>query len=186
MPPPPQTLCGTVVSAGKMMKTVTVHTRKQIYDSFLRKVPNPPPSFFLDSTYITDITMNKQHYTIRQSHLVSDPNSSLRTGDVVRIAAGWRASKHIRHIVKEIVTPWGSPLEERPPLPNLEELYAQERDKREAKMEPRNGKRREGKEGLMGQGTKANLQERHTDIVGGPEVVGGEERLVLEKGLADR
>ncbi|KAL8950714.1 MAG: hypothetical protein Q9222_003273 [Ikaeria aurantiellina] len=164
MPPPPQTLCGTVVSAGKMMKTVTVHTRKQIYDSFLRK-----------------------HYTIRQSHLVSDPNSSLRTGDVVRIAVGWRASKRIRHIVKEIVAPWGPPLEERPPLPNLEELLAQERAKRGVKMERKAERRREGSGGLTGQeGQKASSRERHADVMGGPKVVGGEERVVLEKEMVDR
>lgn len=38
MPRPPASLCGTVVSAGRMMKAVKVRTTKQVYNSFLKKV----------------------------------------------------------------------------------------------------------------------------------------------------
>ena len=41
---PPPSLCGVVVSAGKMMKAVKVRTAKQVYNSFLRKVPPQFPS----------------------------------------------------------------------------------------------------------------------------------------------
>ena len=33
-----RTLCGVVVSTGRMMKTVKVRTAKQVYNDFLRKV----------------------------------------------------------------------------------------------------------------------------------------------------
>ena len=57
-----------------------------------------------------------QHFPSQTTHLVSDPTSSLVTGDVVRIASGWRTSKHIRHVVTSIVAPFGSPVEDRPPI----------------------------------------------------------------------
>ncbi|KAI4127614.1 MAG: hypothetical protein LQ338_003109 [Usnochroma carphineum] len=163
MPSPPQTLCGTVISAGKMMKAVKVRTTKQVFHSFLKK-----------------------HFTVHQSHLVSDPNSSLRQGDVVRIAAGWRNSKHnIRHIVTEIVAPWGPPVEERPPIPKLEDLREQQRAKRE-KNTVRRAARRKGESG-DGEGGEGDptLKERHTRVIGGPEVVGGEERVVLENEMGN-
>ncbi|KAL8732916.1 MAG: hypothetical protein Q9181_003783 [Wetmoreana brouardii] len=157
MPSPPQILTGTVISAGRMTKAVKVRTTKQIYNSFLRK-----------------------HYTAHQTHHVSDPNSSLRMGDVVRIAAAhWRSpGMSIRHVVTEIVAPWGEPVEERPPILSLEETKEGEKMKRDAKIERRAARRREGrKEGGRG----ATLTERHTDVVGGPEVMGGEARVVLER-----
>ncbi|KAL8784145.1 MAG: hypothetical protein Q9213_004119 [Squamulea squamosa] len=160
MPAPPQALSGVVVSAGKMMKAVKVRTVKQVYDSFLQK-----------------------HYTAHQSHLVSDPNESLRTGDVVRITARPPASKHIRHVVTEIIAPWGPPAEERPPIPSVEDLDAQYAAKREARLARKKERIKEGKAERLGARAEENgpsLKERHTDVVGGPEVVGGEERVVLE------
>ncbi|KAL8812603.1 MAG: hypothetical protein Q9223_001150 [Gallowayella weberi] len=166
MPPPPKFLCGVVVSAGRMMKAVKVRSVKQVYDKFLRK-----------------------HYTAYQSHLVSDPNSSLRTGDVVRIAARPPASKHIRHVVTEIVAPWGPPAEERPPIPTLEELDAQYRAKRDAKAARKSARLKASVADVKAERTKDkghSLKERHTNVIGGPEVGGGEERVVLEKGMADQ
>lgn len=128
-----------------------------------------------------------QHFTARQSHLVSDPNSSLREGDVVRIAPGWRASKHIRHVVTEIVAPWGPRVEERPPIPKVGEMSEERRAKREAKMERRAAARRMGDLGDEEGGEQGPTQkERHTTVMGGPEVVDGEERVVLEKEMEDR
>ncbi|KAL8754425.1 MAG: hypothetical protein Q9199_004349 [Rusavskia elegans] len=165
MPAPPQALCGVVVSAGRMMKAVKVRTVKQVYDSFLQK-----------------------HYTAYQSHLVSDPNSSLRTGDVVRIAARPPASKHIRHVVTDIVAPWGPPAEERPPIPNLKDLDAQYRAKRDARI-ARRTQRIEGaraeRAGARAVEKGPSLKERHTDVVGDPEVVRGEEKVVLEGNMGD-
>ncbi|KAL8706206.1 MAG: hypothetical protein Q9201_000712 [Fulgogasparrea decipioides] len=124
MPSPPQILTGTVISAGRMTKAVKVRTTKQVYNSFLRK-----------------------HYTVHQTHHVSDPHSSLRTGDVVRIAAArWRSpGTSIRHVVTEIVAPWGEPVEERPPVPSLKETEENERMKRNAKIGRRAERRREGR-----------------------------------------
>ncbi|KAL8899301.1 MAG: hypothetical protein Q9192_001634 [Flavoplaca navasiana] len=165
MPAPPQALCGVVVSAGRMMKAVKVRTVKQVYDSFLKK-----------------------HYTAYQSHLVSDPNSSLRTGDVVRIAARPPASKHIRHVVTDIIAPWGPPAEERPPIPTLEDLDAKYKAKRQARI-ARRTQRTEGAEtegnGARGTEKGLSLKEKHTDVVGGPKVVGGEPRVVLERDMKD-
>ncbi|KAL8735584.1 MAG: hypothetical protein Q9166_000753 [cf. Caloplaca sp. 2 TL-2023] len=165
MPAPPQTLCGVVVSAGRMMKAVKVRTVKQVYDSFLRK-----------------------HYTAYQSHLVSDPNSSLRTGDVVRITLRPPASKHIRHVVTKILAPWGPPADERPPIPSVEELDAQYRAKREARIARREERKKEAKAETGRERSKEkgpSLKEKHTDVVGGPEVVGGEERVVWEREKSD-
>ncbi|KAI4119933.1 MAG: hypothetical protein LQ345_000192 [Seirophora villosa] len=164
MPSSPQALCGTVVSAGKMMKTVKVRITKQVYNSFLRK-----------------------HFTAHQSHLVADPNSSLREGDVVRIAPGFRASKHIRHVVTEIVAPWGPAVEDRPPIPRIEALAEESRAKHQAKKEKRRAERKTaGPSDGDGRDQGPTMKERHTDVIGGPEVVGGEERVVLEKELGLR
>ncbi|KAL8695361.1 MAG: hypothetical protein Q9218_000120 [Villophora microphyllina] len=113
MPSPPQTLCGTVISAGLMQKAVKVRTTRQVYNAFLQKF-----------------------HTRQKTHHVSDPNSSLRTGDVVRIApAKWSSpSNSIKHVVTEIVAPWGEPMEERPPIPSLGELAKERRAKNKARM----------------------------------------------------
>ncbi|KAL8659126.1 MAG: hypothetical protein Q9226_000590 [Calogaya cf. arnoldii] len=162
MPAPSQALCGVVVSAGKMMKAVKVRTVKQVYDSFLQK-----------------------HYTAHKSYLVSDPNSSLRTGDVVRIAARPPASKHIRHVVTDIVAPWGPPAEERPPIPTLNDLDAQYKAKREARTARRKQRPEESKMGARPEEIGPPLQERHTDVVRGPKVVRGKARVVLERSMED-
>lgn len=70
-------------------------------------------------------------------YLVHDPNSSLRTGDVVSIVPGWPTSKHKRHVIKKIIAPYGTPTEERPPIPTLEERIAEREAKRAAKSERR-------------------------------------------------
>ncbi|KAL8696134.1 MAG: hypothetical protein Q9224_002952, partial [Gallowayella concinna] len=88
-----------------------------------------------------------------------------------------------------IVSPWGPPVEERPPIPSLAELDAQHREKREAKDTRRSARRKASKMDAKAEGTKdegPSLKERHTDVVGGPEVVGAEERVVLERGIAEQ
>ncbi|KAG6018029.1 hypothetical protein E4U54_006931 [Claviceps lovelessii] len=64
-------------------------------------------------------------------HLVHDPNSSLRTGDVISIVPGWPTSRCKRHVVKHIIAPFGSSINERPPVPTLEERIA-DRETRKA------------------------------------------------------
>ncbi|OCL01267.1 nucleic acid-binding protein [Glonium stellatum] len=103
-------LTGVVVSAGKMAKTVKVRIAKQEWHKHIRK-------FFPSST----------------TYLVSDPNSSLHEGDVVRIASGWRTSRHIRHVVSSIIAPFGTPINARPPIPTEEERIAERQRRRLAK-----------------------------------------------------
>lgn len=69
--------------------------------------------------------------------MVHDPNDSLRTGDVVAITPGERNSKHKRHVVKHIIAPAGTPIEERPPVPTEEERWAAATAKAEAKLQRR-------------------------------------------------
>ena len=66
-----------------------------------------------------------------------DPNSSLRAGDVVSIVPGWPTSRHKRHAVKHIIAPFGSEIEERPPIPTREERIAEREAKKNAKDERR-------------------------------------------------
>ncbi|PON21884.1 hypothetical protein TGAM01_v209314 [Trichoderma gamsii] len=101
-------LHGIVVSAGLMQKTFI----------FLN---SPGQKWFADP----------KHY------LVHDPNSSLRTGDVVSIVPGWPTSKHKRHVVKKIIAPYGTPAEERPPIPTLEERIAEREAQQAARKERR-------------------------------------------------
>ncbi|GAO13918.1 uncharacterized protein UV8b_03846 [Ustilaginoidea virens] len=107
-------LHGVVVSAGLMQKTVKVRVGGQKWNKVVNKwFPDP------------------KHY------LVHDPNSSLRTGDVVSIAPGWPTSRHKRHVVKHIIAPFGTPIHERPPVPSLEERIAEREAKKTARDERR-------------------------------------------------
>jgi len=94
-------ITGVVVSAGKMKKAVKVQITQQEWNKKIRK-----------------------HFPSTTTHLVSDPNSSLRTGDVVSIASGFRTSRNIRHVVSSIIAPFGPPVEARPPVPTASELLA--------------------------------------------------------------
>lgn len=76
-----------------------------------------------------------------------DPASSLRDGDIVSISPGWRASKHVRHVVSSIIAPFGEPIERRPPVPTEEERMA-ERAKRKAVKDER---RRVARLGAVGE-----------------------------------
>jgi small subunit ribosomal protein S17 len=68
-----------------------------------------------------------------QHYLVHDPNSSLVAGDVVSIVPGWRTSRHKRHVVNHIIAPYGTPIEERAPIPTLEERIAERAEKKRLK-----------------------------------------------------
>ncbi|POR36875.1 37S ribosomal protein S17, mitochondrial [Tolypocladium paradoxum] len=116
-------LHGVVVSAGLMQKTVKVRVGGQKWNKVVNK-------WFADP----------KHY------LVHDPNSSLRTGDVVSIVPGWPTSQHKRHVVKQIIAPHGVPIDERPPVPSLEERIAEREAKKAAKDERRAATRRDREE----------------------------------------
>ncbi|CAG9991351.1 unnamed protein product [Clonostachys byssicola] len=137
-------LHGVVVSAGLMDKTVKVRVGGQKWNKIVNK-------WFADP----------KHY------LVHDPNSSLRTGDVVSIAPGWPTSQHKRHYVKHIIAPFGDPIDKRPPVPTLEELIAERESKKEAKDERRTARRQEQHEKAVEekQRRKAKLaKKQHTPI----------------------
>lgn len=84
-----------------------------------------------------------QFFSVPKHYLVHDPNSSLRTGDVVSIVPGWPTSQHKRHVVNYIIAPYGVPTNERPPVPTLEERIADREAKKEAKDERRVTRRKE-------------------------------------------
>lgn len=87
-----------------------------------------------------------QHFQTYKNHLVSDPNSSLRAGDIVRIEnEGRKLSRHIQHVVSEIIAPWGPAIEERPPIFTAEERRMIWQEKYDAKVLRRTGRgKREG------------------------------------------
>jgi len=68
---------------------------------------------------------------------VHDPASSLRTGDIVAVSAGWRTSKHVHHVVDYIIAPFGPPIEERPRVPSAEERIREKEDRKRSKDERR-------------------------------------------------
>ncbi|KAI9743359.1 MAG: hypothetical protein M1818_003205 [Claussenomyces sp. TS43310] len=103
-------LNAVVVSAGFMQKTVKVSIGTQQWNSHIRK-----------------------HFSRTAHLLVHDPRSSLRTGDVISISSGWRRSKHVRHVVNSIIAPFGTPIEERPPVPTEAERLEELSIKKEAK-----------------------------------------------------
>lgn len=62
----------------------------------------------------------------------------------MRIASGWRTSHRIKHVVTEIVAPWGPPIEERPKILSEEERMDIRMQKRAAKLDRRKQRREKG------------------------------------------
>lgn len=60
---------------------------------------------------------------------------------MVSIVPGWPTSRHKRFVVKHIIAPFGSSIEERPPVPTLEERIADREAKKAAKDARRASKR---------------------------------------------
>ncbi|KAI5364047.1 Putative ribosomal protein S17/S11 [Septoria linicola] len=108
---------GVVVSHGKMDKTVRVRVAGQRWNTSIKK-----------------------YYRADQNHLVHDPNNSLLTGDVVELHR-LRVSTQIQHVVSKIVSPFGSSIESRPPIPSPEERLAAYKQKRFVKLERRDLRR---------------------------------------------
>ncbi|KAI1428918.1 hypothetical protein F5Y12DRAFT_582553 [Xylaria sp. FL1777] len=105
---------GIVVSAGLMDKTVKVRLGGQRWEQRVHKWFKSP-----------------------RFKLVHDPANSLRQGDVVAITPSWREAQHVRHVVKHIIAPYGPGIEERPPIPSMEERAAERLARRVAKDERR-------------------------------------------------
>ncbi|KAI2779328.1 nucleic acid-binding protein [Daldinia loculata] len=127
---------GIVVSAGLMDKTVKVKLGGLRWEPRVQK-------FFKEPRF----------------KLVHDPANSVRQGDVIAIEPSWRVSQHVRHVVKHIIAPYGAPIEERPPVPTLEERVAERAAKRAAKDE-RRALRREEQARIAEEEREAALEEK--------------------------
>lgn len=134
---------GVVVSAGLMQKTVKVRVGGQKWNKTVKKVCSSFNQPLGSLTSISFLISRPQFFANPIHHLVHDPNSSLRTGDVVSIVPGWPTSQHKRHVVKRIIAPHGIPINERPPVPTLEERIAEREAKKAAKDQRRAVRRAE-------------------------------------------
>lgn len=115
------------------MKAVRVRTTKQTYDSSIKK-----------------------HFHRVQLHLVSDPNSSLRQGDTIRFSRCKPVTQHVRHVVREILAPWGPAIGERPPVFSEEERSKLYQERQERKLEKRKIRLEEGEKGEKGEKRERN------------------------------
>ncbi|KAF3915660.1 hypothetical protein AA313_de0200513 [Arthrobotrys entomopaga] len=86
-----------------------------------------------------------QHH--HKDHLTHDETSACLAGDVVRIQPFLRHSKHKKHVVYEIISPFGTG--ERKPIETPEEREARWKEKRDAKLERKETKRKEKEEKIM-------------------------------------
>lgn len=109
-----------MTSVGKMDRTVRVAHRHTVWDKRLRKT-----------------------YPQVTNYLVSDPRDSLREGDVIEFSSGFPKSRTVHHVVERIIAPFGSGIEERPPVMSREEREAVRKQKRAAKWERREQRRLE-------------------------------------------
>lgn len=105
-----KSLVGVVVNAGERARTVRVRLPNETWNSRLHK-------FFNDPKYV----------------LVHDPRRSCETGDVISIRSNWRVSKHVKHTVTGIVSPFGRTIAERPPVMTEEERVQERLNRRKAK-----------------------------------------------------
>lgn len=87
-----------------------------------------------------------------------DPRSSLRAGDIVSISTGFRAAKHVKHVVKSIIAPFGEPIESRPPIPTWEELVREKEEKKSRRAEGRRARRKEERKAAREEGKEEVLE----------------------------
>ncbi|KAF3194168.1 hypothetical protein TWF225_008330 [Orbilia oligospora] len=120
----PFTRVGVVVSAGKMPKMIKVRVPSPVWNSKLRK-------YF--------------HHT--KDHLTHDENSACEAGDIVRIQPFVKHSKHKKHVVYEIISPFGT--SERKPIETPEERDARIQADKDKKLEKK-ATRRANKEAKWG------------------------------------
>ncbi|EPS45393.1 hypothetical protein H072_577 [Dactylellina haptotyla CBS 200.50] len=118
------TRVGIVVSAGMQPKMVKVRVPMPVWNSKLRK-------YF--------------HHT--KDHLAHDENSACLAGDVVRIQPFQRHSKHKKHVVYEVISPFGTG--ERKAIETPEEREARLKAKRDVKLEKREVRRKIEEEKML-------------------------------------
>ncbi|KAF7522043.1 hypothetical protein PCG10_007667 [Penicillium crustosum] len=125
---------GTVVSVGRMDRTVRVCHRHTFWDRHIRK-------FYPKET----------HY------LVSDPRNSLREGDIIEFSSGAPKSRNVHHVVERIVTPFGEAIENRPAVLSKEEREAERETRWAAKYLRRESKRLGREVDLVKEAAKAGV-----------------------------
>ncbi|KAJ5679807.1 hypothetical protein N7462_008051 [Penicillium macrosclerotiorum] len=162
-----KTMTGTVTSVGRMNRTVSVTHRHNVWDKHIRK-----------------------YYPKETRYLVSDPNNSLREGDVIEFSSGAPKSRHVHHVVERIVTPFAVPLEDRPAVMSREERQ-QVREQRWAEKYVRKESRRLGEDinlesiaqsqGLVKEGETVSTADLIHRIHLGQERVGKLKALVQER-----
>ena len=101
---------GVVASVGRMDRCVRGDHHHTVWDNFLRKT-----------------------YPKTTSYLVSDPQNSLREGDLVEFSSGYPKGRRVHHVVERIIIPFGTAIEDRPPVLSREERDAIRVEKRAAK-----------------------------------------------------
>jgi ribosomal protein S17 len=153
---------GTVVSVGRMQRTVTVLHRHTVWDKHIRK-----------------------YYPKETRYLVSDPRESLREGDVIEFSSGAPKSRHVHHVVERIITPFAVPIEDRPAVMSREERQA-ERERRWAEKYVLKESRRLGQEVDLA----ALVQTEEGETLSASEMIhrlhGGKERVGKVKALVER
>jgi hypothetical protein len=105
--------------------------------------------------------------------MVSDPQNSLREGDVIEFSSGYPKSRRVHHVVERIIAPFGEAIEDRPPVLSRAERDAIRLKKRMAKAARRDQRRVE------------NGATQAQNPVHGQEHIGRIRRLVLERTAAD-
>ncbi|EFQ97320.1 hypothetical protein MGYG_00360 [Nannizzia gypsea CBS 118893] len=103
LPPGVSRSFGTVISAGRMQRTVRVEQIRTKFDNSLQK-----------------------RFLEKKIYMVSDPRDSLREGDKIEFWSGRRVSEHVRHVVERIIVPFGSAIEDRPPVMTYAERVEEE------------------------------------------------------------
>ncbi|KAH8701706.1 hypothetical protein BGW36DRAFT_257585, partial [Talaromyces proteolyticus] len=105
---------GTVTSVGLMEKTVRVAYHHRKWDRHIRK-----------------------WYPKVTTYLVSDPQNSLREGDVIEFSSGARKSPRVRHVVDKIIAPFGEGIDQRPPVLTREQREELDVERRKTKISRR-------------------------------------------------
>ena len=114
----------------------------------------------------------KKYYRKVTTYLVSDPQDSLREGDVIEFSSGYRKGRHVRHVVERIVKPFGVPIENRPPVLSRQKRDTLQAEKRLAKLLRRQERRKDA-------GSGSGVHDGNGMV--GHEYVGRIRKLVLER-----
>ncbi|KAJ5779738.1 Nucleic acid-binding OB-fold [Penicillium paradoxum] len=125
---------GTVVSVGRMDRTVRVCHRHTTFDRHIRK-----------------------YYPKETHYLVSDPRNSLRDGDIIEFSSGAPKSRHVHHVVERIITPFGEAISERPAVLTKAEREAERETRWAAKYLRRESKRLGREVDLVEEAAKAGV-----------------------------